>query len=161
MVVGDERESKGRLSSADVYHGQGQDFIFYLIIYRTSQHSSYQAWTGGEGERFSVMERRKMRKRRRGGAARWRKQRRGGGGQETRGHRSVSAYVREIPQIGHSPGSDGLKLHSGEWAHTTCNHTHIIQAHAYSILWEAEVWPTLREDAARCMGAGVWNLTLR
>lgn len=96
-----------------------------------------------------------------GGAARWRKQRRGGGGQETRGHRSVSAYVREIPQIGHSPGSDGLKLHSGEWAHTTCNHTHIIQAHAYSILWEAEVWPTLREDAARCMGAGVWNLTLR
>lgn len=55
-----------------------------------------------------------MRKRRRGGAARWRKQRRGGGGQETRGHRSVSAYVREIPQIGHSPGSDGLKLHSGE-----------------------------------------------
>lgn len=37
--------------------------IFYLIIYCASQHSSYQAWTAGEGERVTVMVRRKMRKR--------------------------------------------------------------------------------------------------
>lgn len=34
------------------------------------------------------------------------------------GLRTVSAYVRETPQIGHSLGSDGLKLHSRKCAHT-------------------------------------------
>lgn len=49
MVVGDERESKGRLSSADVYHGQGQDFILssYYIPYQSAFQLPGLNWRGG------------------------------------------------------------------------------------------------------------------
>lgn len=52
-------------------------------------------------------------------------ERKGGeGDQDTKGCRTVSAYVRETSQIGHSLGSDELKLHSGECSLTKRNHTH-------------------------------------
>lgn len=79
----------------------------------------------------TVMERQKKRERGRRGGCYWMKQ---------KGVGTVSAYVREIPQIGHSRGSDGLKLHSGVggYAHTQHNHTQrIIQIHTYWILREA------------------------
>lgn len=84
---------------------------------------------------------------RKGRVARWRKQRGAEGDQETKGCRTVSAYVREIPQIGHSLRSDGLKLHSGGGnvhtrptiTHALTHNRHIIQKHGYCILREAEV----------------------
>lgn len=65
---------------------------------------------------------------RKGRVACWRKQRGAEGDQETKGCRTVSAYVREIPQIGHSLRSDGLKLHSGGGGmctHDPQSHTHL------------------------------------
>lgn len=40
-----------------------------------------------------------------------------------KGGRTVSAYVREILQVGHSPGSDGLKLehNQAQQAHNVIN----------------------------------------
>lgn len=71
---------------------------------------------------------------RKGRVACWRKQRGAEGDQETKGCRTVSAYVREIPQIGHSLRSDGLKLHSGGGgcAHTTRNHTRTYTQQAHN-----------------------------
>ncbi len=42
----------------------------------------------------------------------WEKQSGVEGTMRRRGCRTVSAYVSEIPQIGHSLGSDGPKLHT-------------------------------------------------
>lgn len=86
----------------------------------------------------------------------------GGGDPGTRGNITVSAYVREILQIGHSLGSNWLKLYLRECAQRTCTHTVFFRVLRYSIAkvkggctmlyvsWGLKRNPTVKLVTLRC-----------
>lgn len=91
--------------------------LSYYILYQSAFQLPGSDWKGGglsqcDGEKEDEGKRKRR-------VAHWTKQRGGGSRVGGEGCRTVSAYVRESPQIGHSLGSDGLILHWVECAHTT------------------------------------------
>lgn len=130
--------------------------LSYYILYQSAFQLPSSNWKGGRTEPVWWREGRRGKEKEEGGTLNEAKGGEGGPRAGGEGCRTVSAYVRESPQIGHSLGSDGLILHWVECAHTTGTSTqHNTDT---SILYSARGWGMTSFKGGCTMPHRSWSL---